>query len=120
MPEMLTPTSALMGAGLGDKCAVLTDGRFSGGTHGFAIGHVSPEAADGGPIALLQDGDVVTIDAERRLISHDVGDGELAARRAAWTPPAPRVTRGALANYYKSVSSPKYGCVTDMIPGFEA
>ena len=120
MPEMLTPTSALMGAGLGDKCAVLTDGRFSGGTHGFAIGHVSPEAADGGPIALLQDGDVVTIDAERRLISHDVGDVELAARRAAWTPPAPRVTRGALANYYKSVSSPKYGCVTDMIPGFES
>ncbi|KAH8054839.1 hypothetical protein JL722_8790 [Aureococcus anophagefferens] len=98
MPEMLTPTSALMGAGLGDN----------------------PEAADGGPIALLRDGDVVTIDAERRLISHDVGDADLAARRAAWTPPAPRVTRGALANYYQSVSSPKYGCVTDMIPGFES
>ena len=115
MPEMLTPTSALMGAGLGDKCAVLTDGRFSGGTHGFAIGHVSPEAVDGGPIAFLQDGDTVTIDATNRLISHDIDDAELDRRRAIWTPPPPRVTRGTLANYYKSVSSPKFGCVTDMI-----
>ena len=110
---MLTPTSALVGAGLGDKVALLTDGRFSGGTHGFAVGHVSPEAQDGGPIALLEDGDLVTIDAERRTIDADVADW--AARRARWAAPPPRVTRGTLAAYYKAVASPKHGCVTDML-----
>ena len=115
MPEMLTPTSALVGAGLSDSVALLTDGRFSGGTHGFCIGHVSPEAVDGGPIAFLETGDVVTIDAENRTIDHNLDAATLAARRASWKPPPPRVTRGTLANYYKSVSSPKHGCVTDML-----
>ena len=93
----------------------MTDGRFSGGTHGFCIGHVAPEAVDGGPIAFLETGDVVTIDAENRRIDHAVDAATLKKRQAAWAPPPPRVERGALANYYKSVSSPKYGCVTDML-----
>jgi dihydroxy-acid dehydratase len=115
MPEMLTPTSALVGAGLSDSVALLTDGRFSGGTHGFCIGHVAPEAVEGGPIAFVKTGDRLIIDAANRRIDHDISDAELARRKEGWAPPPPRVTRGVLANYYKSVASPKHGCVTDMI-----
>ena len=115
MPEMLTPTSAIMGAGLGNDVALITDGRFSGGTHGFCIGHVAPEAVEGGPIAFVQTGDRLIIDAANRRIDHDISDAELARRKEGWAPPPPRVTRGVLANYYKSVASPKHGCVTDMI-----
>ncbi|KAJ8605377.1 hypothetical protein CTAYLR_002383 [Chrysophaeum taylorii] len=115
MPEMLTPTSALVGAGLADKCALLTDGRFSGGTHGFCIGHVSPEAADGGPVALVKDGDVVTIDAVTRRVDLRVDDAELERRRAAWRPPPPAATKGALARYIRTVASPARGCITDSL-----
>ena len=115
MPEMLTPTSAIMGAGLGNDVALITDGRFSGGTHGFCIGHVAPEAVEGGPIAFVQTGDRLIIDAANRRIDHDISAAELARRKEAWAPPPPRVTHGVLANYYKSVASPKHGCVTDMI-----
>jgi len=115
MPEMLTPTSALVGAGLSSSVALLTDGRFSGGTHGFCIGHVAPEAVEGGPIAFVRTGDRLVIDAQNRRIDHNIDPAELARRRRAWTAPPPRVTRGVLANYYKSVSSPKHGCVTDII-----
>ena len=113
MPEMLTPTSAIMGAGLGADVALITDGRFSGGSHGFIVGHVTPEAQDGGPIALVRDGDRVTIDSRQRTLSVDVSDRELAARRAAWTPPAPKETAGVLAKYMRLVRSASEGCVTD-------
>ena len=113
MPEMLTPTSALMGAGLGDKVALLTDGRFSGGSHGFIIGHVTPEAQDGGPIALVENGDVVTIDAVANRIDVDVSADELTARRAAWQAPAYKAERGTLYKYIKTVKSASEGCVTD-------
>jgi dihydroxy-acid dehydratase len=113
MPEMLTPTSAIMGAGLGKDVALLTDGRFSGGSHGFIIGHVCPEAQEGGPIALLQDGDKVTIDAGERLLAMDVDDAELERRRAAWTMPAYKATRGTLFKYIKNVKPASEGCVTD-------
>eukprot|EP00793_Prasinoderma_coloniale_P003232 PRCOL_00005867-RA len=102
MPEMLTPTSAIMGAGLGNDCALLTDGRFSGGSHGFVIGHVCPEAQEGGPIALVRDGDVITIDAEKRVMDMDVSDEELARRKAEWSPPPLRATRGTLHKYIKN------------------
>ncbi len=113
MPEMLKPTSALMGEGLGDKVALITDGRFSGGTHGFVVGHITPEAQAGGLIALLHDGDLVTIDArENRLHAH-LSDEEIAARRSQWqTPPLP-ATRGWLGKYARLVSSASEGCVTD-------
>ena len=113
MPEMLTPTSAIMGAGLGDKVALMTDGRFSGGSHGFIIGHVTPEAQEGGPIALLQDGDQITIDAESNEINVAASDDELAARRANWTMPPYKATRGTLYKYIKAVKSASEGCVTD-------
>ena len=113
MPEMLTPTSALMGAGLGADVALITDGRFSGGSHGFIVGHVVPEAFDGGPIALVQDGDVVTIDSEQASIAVAVSDEEMATRRAAWTQPTPKRQRGILAKYIRCVAPASAGCVTD-------
>jgi dihydroxy-acid dehydratase len=113
MPEMLTPTSALMGAGLGDKVALLTDGRFSGGSHGFIIGHIVPEAQEGGPIALLQNGDLISIDAKQNSIEVAVSDDELAQRRAQWTMPPYKVTRGTLYKYIKTVKDASEGCVTD-------
>ncbi|MGQ4879374.1 dihydroxy-acid dehydratase [Billgrantia sp. LNSP4103-1] len=116
MREMLTPTSAIMGRGLGDSVALITDGRFSGGSHGFVVGHVSPEAFDGGPLALVQDGDTITIDAEADTIELHVDDGELARRREGWRQPVPRYTRGVLAKYARSVSSASTGAVTDQPP----
>lgn len=113
MPEMLTPTSAIMGAGLGSDVALITDGRFSGGSHGFIVGHVTPEAQVGGPIALVQNGDKITIDAEANTITVDVSDEELAKRKAAWTAPAFKASRGTLYKYIKNVKSASEGCVTD-------
>jgi dihydroxy-acid dehydratase len=113
MPEMLRVTAAVMGAGLGKTCAMITDGRFSGGSHGFVIGHVTPEAQDGGPIALLADGDVISIDAVANRIDLELTDEELAKRRAAWTPRPLRVKRGALLKYAKLVKDASSGCVTD-------
>ncbi len=115
MSEMLKPTSAIMGAGLGDKVALITDGRFSGGTHGFVVGHVTPEAYEGGPIALIRDGDRITIDAITRQLTLHVSDEELADRRSRWTQPAPRFTKGVLGKYIRSVKSASEGCVTDEI-----
>src|SRR5947209_8142436 len=113
MREMLSPTSAIIGAGLGDQVGLITDGRFSGGTYGLVVGHVAPEAAVGGMIALVRDGDPITIDAERRVLALDVPEGELARRRAAWKAPVPRYTTGVLAKYAKLVSSASLGAVTD-------
>jgi len=113
MPEMLTPTSAIIGAGLGKDVALLTDGRFSGGSHGFIVGHVTPEAQDGGPIALVRNGDIVTIDAEKNELSVAIPDAEMAARRAAWSAPPFKATRGTLAKYIRLVKSASVGCVTD-------
>jgi dihydroxy-acid dehydratase len=113
MREMLSPTSAVMGKGLGKEVALITDGRFSGGSHGFVVGHITPEAAEGGPIGLLENGDRIIIDAETRAISVGLSDDELAARRAKWTAPAPKYTRGVLAKYAKTVSSASEGAVTD-------
>ena len=113
MPEMLTPTSAIMGVGLGAEVALMTDGRFSGASHGFIIGHITPEAQEGGPIALVRDGDRITIDANACAITVDVSDAEMAARRAAWTAPPLKATRGVLAKYIKLVGSASEGCVTD-------
>jgi dihydroxy-acid dehydratase len=110
---MLSPTSAINGRGLSQEVALLTDGRFSGGSRGFVIGHVTPEAHLGGPIALVQDGDKITVDAENAEITLHVDDAELATRRAAWTAPAPYATRGTLAKYAKLVSSASEGAVTD-------
>lgn len=113
MPEMLTPTSAIMGAGLGSDVALLTDGRFSGGSHGFIVGHVTPEAQEGGPIALVKDGDIVTLDAESRKIDVEVSAEEMAKRKSTWEAPAFKATRGTLYKYIKSVKSASEGCVTD-------
>jgi dihydroxy-acid dehydratase len=113
MPEMLTPTSAIMGAGLGADVALLTDGRFSGGSHGFIIGHVTPEAQEGGPIALVKDGDRITLDARKNIIDLDVPAAELARRRAAFKAPPLKATRGTLYKYIKTVKSASEGCVTD-------
>ncbi len=113
MREMLSPTSAIIGEGLADSVALITDGRFSGGTYGFVVGHVAPEAFVGGPIALVEEGDMITIDAEHNLIQLEVDDEELARRRAAWQAPAPRYTRGVLAKYAAQVSSASDGAVTD-------
>jgi len=113
MPEMLTPTSAIMGAGLGADVALITDGRFSGGSHGFIVGHVVPEAQEGGPIALIHDGDRIIIDASERCLSVEVEDEELARRRARWTPPPYKAVRGTLYKYIKNVKSASEGCVTD-------
>ncbi len=113
MPEMLTPTSALMGAGLGNDVALITDGRFSGGSHGFIVGHVVPEAQEGGPIALVRDGDMVTIDAENHVLAAEVSEEEWARRRAAWQAPPYKARRGTLAKYIKNVQNATLGCVTD-------
>ena len=113
MPEMLTPTSAIMGAGLGKDVALITDGRFSGGSHGFLVGHITPEAQDGGPIALVRDGERITIDVTKNELSMDVPASEIAARRKAWTAPPLKATRGTLAKYIRLVKSASEGCVTD-------
>jgi dihydroxy-acid dehydratase len=113
MREMLSPTSAIIGAGLGESVGLITDGRFSGGTWGMVVGHVAPEAAAGGTIALVHEGDSITIDAERLLIQLNISDAELARRRSEWTPRSPRYTRGVLAKYAKLVSSASRGAVTD-------
>jgi dihydroxy-acid dehydratase len=113
MSEMLKPTSAIMGAGLGDKVALITDGRFSGGTHGFVVGHVTPEAFDGGPIALVHNGDQITIDATNRLLTLHISDEEMAHRKSEWKQPAPPFTKGVLGKYIRSVKSASEGCVTD-------
>ena len=113
MPEMLTPTSAIMGAGLGNDVALLTDGRFSGGSHGFIIGHIVPEAQEGGPLALIQDGDVITIDADSKTLSVDVSDADMEQRRKAWTMPAYKAARGTLYKYIQCVRNASDGCVTD-------
>lgn len=113
MPEMLTPTSAIVGAGLGKDVAMLTDGRFSGGSHGFIVGHITPEAQVGGPIALVQNGDIVTIDAQKRTITVEISDDEMNARKDAWTQPPYKATSGTLWKFIKNVSSASEGCVTD-------
>ena len=113
MPEMLTPTSAIMGAGLGADVALLTDGRFSGGSHGFIIGHITPEAQDGGAIALVRAGDRISIDASACSLTIEVSDAELAERRRDWTAPPAKATTGVLGKYVRSVSSASEGCVTD-------
>ncbi|MBM3771390.1 MAG: dihydroxy-acid dehydratase [Acidimicrobiia bacterium] len=113
MPEMLTPTSAIMGAGLGQDVALLTDGRFSGGSHGFIVGHITPEAQEGGPIALIRPGEIITIDAERNLIEVDVPPDELERRRVDWIAPPFKSVRGTLAKYIRLVKSASEGCVTD-------
>ncbi|MFN7357876.1 MAG: dihydroxy-acid dehydratase, partial [Pseudanabaena sp.] len=114
MREMLAPTSAIIGAGLGDSVGLITDGRFSGGTYGMVVGHVAPEAYVGGTIALVQEGDSITIDAHQRLIQLNVSEEELAARRANWKAPAPRYTKGVLAKYATLVSTSSKGAVTDL------
>jgi dihydroxy-acid dehydratase len=113
MPEMLTPTSAIMGAGMGEQVALITDGRFSGGSHGFIVGHVTPEAQEGGPIALVEDGDRISIDAKRLSIDVEVPAEELAKRRSRFTPPPLKATRGTLYKYIKTVKPASEGCVTD-------
>jgi dihydroxy-acid dehydratase len=114
MREMLAPTSAIIGAGLGDSVGLITDGRFSGGTYGMVVGHVAPEAAVGGNIALIEEGDSITIDANARLLQVNVSDAELARRRANWQPLPPRYTKGVLAKFAKLVSSSSVGAVTDL------
>jgi len=113
MPEMLTPTSAIVGAGLGKDVALLTDGRFSGGSHGFIVCHVTPEAQDGGPIALVENGNQITIDATKNELSVALSDEELAIRRKQWQMPAYKSTRGTLSKYIRLVKSASFGCVTD-------
>jgi dihydroxy-acid dehydratase len=113
MPEMLTPTSAIMGAGLGEDVALLTDGRFSGGSHGFIIGHIVPEAQEGGPLALVRDGDVISVDADKKTLSVAVSDAELQQRREAWVMPAYKAERGTLFKYIQCVKNASDGCVTD-------
>jgi dihydroxy-acid dehydratase len=114
MREMLAPTSAIIGAGLGDSVGLITDGRFSGATYGMVVGHVAPEAAAGGTLALVHEGDSITIDAEHNLLQLNVPDDELARRYAQWRPPAPRYTSGVLAKYAALVASASSGAVTDM------
>ena len=113
MPEMLKPTSAIMGAGLGDKVALITDGRFSGGSHGFVVGHITPEAYDGGAIALVQNGDLIAIDAKHNTINLKISEEEYAKRKANWVQPDLKATKGVLLKYARSVSSASTGCVTD-------
>lgn len=115
MPEMLKPTAAIMGAKLGKDVALITDGRFSGGTHGFVVGHIAPEAQDGGALALLKDGDTITIDAEENKIFVDLNADELQQRKKQWTAPPLKVKKGSLYKYAKTVSSASLGCVTDML-----
>src|SRR6185436_6601687 len=113
MPEMLTPTSAIMGAGLGKDVALLTDGRFSGGSHGFIVGHITPEAQEGGAIALVKDGDQIVIDAAKNLLEVKISADEINRRRASWKAPPYKATRGTLYKYIKNVKSASEGCVTD-------
>jgi dihydroxy-acid dehydratase len=113
MPEMLSPTGAVIGRGLGGKVALITDGRFSGGSHGFVVGHVTPEAAVGGPLAIVEDGDAITIDAIRKTIDLVVPQAAIDQRLRAWRPPAPKADRGLLAKYAHLVSSASVGAVTD-------
>jgi dihydroxy-acid dehydratase len=110
---MLTPTSAVMGAGLGADVALITDGRFSGGSHGFIVGHVCPEAQEGGPIALVRDGDRIEIDTEKNELNVDLSPEELANRLAAWTMPQYKASKGTLFRYIRTVKSASQGCVTD-------
>jgi len=110
---MLSPTSALIGKGLGDKVGLITDGRFSGGTYGMVVGHVAPEAAVGGPIALVRDGDLITIDASKNELNVHLTEEELQARRKEWSPPEPRYKSGVMYKYYKLVGSAEFGAVTD-------
>jgi dihydroxy-acid dehydratase len=113
MQEMLAPTSALIGQGLGESVGLITDGRFSGGTWGMVVGHVAPEAQAGGLIALVEEGDSITIDAHRLLVQLNVDEAEIARRRAKWRAPAPRYTRGVLAKYMRLVSTASKGAITD-------
>jgi dihydroxy-acid dehydratase len=113
MQEMLAPTSALIGQGLGETVGLITDGRFSGATWGMVVGHISPEAYVGGPIALVKEGDSITIDADKLLIQLNIATKELAARRKKWKQPKPRYTRGALAKFMNTVSTASKGAVTD-------
>ena len=113
MREMLAPTSAIVGQGLGDKVALITDGRFSGGTYGLVVGHVAPEAAVGGAIGLVQEGDSITVDADQLLLQLNVDEAELARRREAWSKPEPRYRTGILGKYARLVSSSSRGAVTD-------
>ncbi|NHI02142.1 MULTISPECIES: dihydroxy-acid dehydratase [Oceanimonas] len=113
MREMLSPTSAIMGRGLGKGVALITDGRFSGGSHGFVVGHVTPEARQGGPLAIVEDGDIITIDAEHNRLELELTDSVIAERLARWQPPEPRYRRGVLAKYARTVGSASYGAVTD-------
>ena len=113
MPEMLNPTSAIMGAGLGQECAFITDGRFSGASHGFVIGHVTPEAQVGGPLALVQDGDVIEIDAVNRTMDVSLSEAEMESRRSAWSAPPFKATSGTLYKYLKTVANASLGCITD-------
>jgi dihydroxy-acid dehydratase len=113
MPEMLTPTSAIMGAGLGKDVALITDGRFSGGSHGFIVCHVTPEAQEGGPIALIRNNDRIAIDASRNSLTVALSDEELSARRKSWEMPPYKANRGTLAKYIRLVKSAALGCVTD-------
>jgi dihydroxy-acid dehydratase len=113
MREMLSPTSAVMGKGLGKDVALITDGRFSGGSHGFVVGHITPEAALGGPLAVVRNGDPITIDANKRALSLDLPQQDIAARLAKWKAPAPVYTRGVLAKYAKQVKTASLGAVTD-------
>jgi dihydroxy-acid dehydratase len=114
MPEMLKPTSAIIGAGLGDKVAFITDGRFSGGTHGFVVGHICPEAQEGGNIALVQNKDTITLDANTNQIHLHISDQELTKRRQQFTPPPLPITKGVLYKYAKLVSNASVGCITDL------
>ena len=111
---MLSPTGAIVGRGLGDKVALITDGRFSGGSHGFVVGHVTPEAAVGGPLAVVEDGDQITIDSETKRVDVEISDDEMNTRLRNWRPQAPKATRGLLAKYARLVSSASEGAVTDM------
>jgi dihydroxy-acid dehydratase len=113
MPEMLKPTSAIIGAGLGKSVALITDGRFSGGTHGFVVGHITPEAMAGGPIALVKDGDKITLDATENKMTLHISEEELENRKATWKAPEPRATSGVLYKYAKLVATAAEGCITD-------
>ena len=113
MPEMLKPTGAVMGAGLGKDVALITDGRFSGGSHGFVVGHITPEAQEGGPLGLIKNGDIIRIDATENKLEVLISDEEMEARRKAWVQPAYKATKGILKKYINSVKSASEGCVTD-------
>ena len=115
MREMLSPTSAIMGKGLGKDVALITDGRFSGGTHGFVVGHITPEAYVGGPLALVENGDTIAIDAENNQLTLHITEQEMAKRLESWQQPAPRYTRGVLAKYARLVNSASLGAVTDSL-----